>query len=392
MSYDFVAFTTARDERPLYRRDALNAIAYPDGWTIVLTYRGKWVDDEIWEAARAGLPYGWSNRSLQGAVLLLVLGLREKVKHEEFIDKYSNDFVDYVPLRYGTVLAAEAVGEQYGDGVLTLFMRLHERPSRYQLGAETFRRECNLLGINVPQLTRGDSKYLMKARNSTFINRGRSAGRPLGRSVEWETQVDRLSQFPEFSGCTFIRLESIAARSPSYSHSDPVAPEIRNVSPVTVLQLTAGQAYEMRFHVHGESLARRDEPLLEFTPKDAHFEVFDPAINQFGHRSAVVEYIIAAQRRFSATTVSLVARTLTADGKSTLTGDAPEFQVYLEIRPPGWLLPTVFLLFAGGTFMLNYPKPGAGDSETMFYLFRSIGAVCLGVAGFLSLQKLPVKL
>src|SRR5262249_6835476 len=107
-----ILFTTMPTERPLYRRDALNAIGYPAGWPLTLSYRGKWVHDDLWKAC--------SNKRLVDQIALFVLCCA---------DDEEGEFKDFIALRFGTIVDSEAPKNRTDDAVMTVHLSLLQRPS-----------------------------------------------------------------------------------------------------------------------------------------------------------------------------------------------------------------------------------------------------------------------
>lgn len=245
-------------------------------------------------------------------------------------------------------------------------------------------------------------KYLVTTLGSIFLSdRIPAAGRPKDE-CDWAIQADRLAKSVVLRTCTFVQLASVhrhgALGRPNSLVSSPSLPS----TSVTVLRPTAGKLYELVFDVRGQSVGGQVKAGLTLSSEGTHFKVYAPSVNQHGHDAARFSYLISAERRFSPETVSLVARVLDDRGDPVATGDAPEFQLHLEIQPPRWFLISVFVLFAAGSFLLNWPMPKADgptdyfwgllSAEQAFWYCRSAGAALLGLAGYVALNKLPVQL
>src|ERR1700688_367752 len=97
-----VAFTNARDDRPLYRRDALNALACPDRWVLSLSYRQKWIAEEVEGDLR-------TNRLAGKRLLIVLCGALNA----------DGTFQNAVPLRFCRVIETSLVDDGQ-EGVLAI--------------------------------------------------------------------------------------------------------------------------------------------------------------------------------------------------------------------------------------------------------------------------------
>jgi hypothetical protein len=374
-AYDIILFTTMAAQRPLYRRDALNALSYPDGWQLSLSYRGKWVHPDLWSA-------GAANR-LKGKRVLFVLCCAP-----------DHEFREFVPLRLASIAKTSAPEIQTEDAVLTLWLEVRHRPSVTTVQGLSGKLRSSNPGHDGPYYPAKDRPYYALFTRQFSSGVGANEG---GDEIDWHDHVDRLvTAAPEIKDCQFARLSAIrrinvgGKRKVVNAHTAPV-PD----SALTQINLHGGRAYEFEFHVHERSMTDRAEPPVYFPNIGAHVEITTPLMTQHGS-DALIVYPLIVQRKYAPENLSLLARTRSAGDRPALLGDGPEFQALLRILPPRWYS---LFLFGGVTLSALFV---AADRDALTAVgfcapywppvAKGLGALCLGLTSWYAVRKLPLKL
>lgn len=390
MDYSAIAFTTTNKSRPLYRRDALNALSYPRGWRLSLTYRGRWVEHALW------------NKSLERQRVLFVLCCNPS--------ETTGEFGAFVPLRFGTVTNARADGQRSNDSVLSLGLSLEARPSGAVVKGFA---ALPLLRTAGPKVT-GDSVFLRSVKS---LKEDFQRLTPFGAlaphvpiddddEMEWGLHVDHLvDACNDMHSSRFMRLadfrELLPARRPQWCRrigwSRGGYPRILpgGSGELTLLSLEAGKGYQLDFQVHSRTVESNSGVPIRLDVAGAHVEIATPVMTQHGS-DALVSYLLLTQRKYAPDTVSFTARSVDSDTKVAPIGQGPEFQVLFRISPPSLFWLFTIVTFAAGTAFLSMDKAAFESLCFTYAPWWAVGAKVLG--GLLIAQatryafnKLPIR-
>ena len=336
---EFVAFTAFNEKRPLYSRDVLNALCFPPGWLLTLSYRKPWVDAGTWKLAEVSQlsTMQWTQKSLdracRAARSLASLRQRQnwsKGKVGEILQearailmpttaaplkevcarrmlgqrllivlamaRSDGSFEKYVALRFSTIVACELhppVELDDASHFVTITVRLEARPSRELV---TDWQAVFADSVECPK-DRTGSKFLCAVKKSPgeMLKIEGSTSRPLS----WHDQIAALVKAePSLATrCRFVTLSSIRRASKRFGR--PTRDRRRApTGKVTTIVLDAGRSYEIDAFVHEASMQPKNIRPISVQIVGAHLEVSAPAISQFGS-GAVIHYLLATQRKFS---------------------------------------------------------------------------------------------
>lgn len=256
-----VAFTTASAERPLYRRDALNAIAYPDGWQLDLTYRGRWIDDALKQPLAEG--------ALKGRTLLVVLCGAP--------NEQTQTYDRAIPLRFGRVLRSWVEGDLADGGLSFLQVQLGPRPSGNLL--EGFAAAASGLPRR-PALSGPQARYLVQAD-------------PLADAdpeISWDSHVDALQQLPELADCHFFCWKRLTEKTASLAEGPSPKVSLAGRTDATLIELVAGRLYEIQLYQHRSFLASGSS--VDLAVRGEHVDIAEPVVKQHGS-GALVSHLSA---------------------------------------------------------------------------------------------------
>jgi hypothetical protein len=364
-----LAYTTANDTRPIYRRDCLNAVAFPAGWTISLSYRSKWIAPDLVAAVE--------ENGLTGSELLLVVVRGKRLgKHPE----------RYVPLRHCKILKTDMIGES----LAVVHLETARRPSEELV--RHFHDHAQERQWPVP-IWGGDHAGL-----SHYLHRvpRESLARP--EETSFDSHVEALKECIEPESCRYFMITRLFKVKPSRALVPPtVATSLTlrqpGASELTVLDLRPGELYNLEVLVHRDSLAEGGGSPLEFKIRGEQVDIAEPLLRQYG-TGALVSYLIAVNRQYASELATLAIRTgQTADAKSRPSAEA---QVLLQIKPSlrFWLLALVLVLF--GTIGFEATKEALEDLKVAHAALWVMGAKLAGTgllawAAWWLFRSVPIK-
>jgi hypothetical protein len=382
-----VAFTSARGDRPLYRRDALNALACPERWVLSLSYRQKWIARELEEELR-------TNR-LAGKQLLIVLcgALRS-----------DGTFQDAVPLRFCRVIETSLVDDGQ-EGVLALLnVESGARPTLMLAANQADNGAVAAAGAPPFALLRGvalphSSAAADRDQGDTYLRwlaLPDLAPNPVGLSDHVEALAKRI---PELAECWHFMLTEFSEIRSSFA-SRPVQISSRpHGSAMTMVDLGGGRLYQMQFYMHRDTLVGANRGTVELVLNGEHVEISQPMVRQHGSGSAV-QYLLAVTRTYAAETANLLIHMRRqediADPASALPA-GPELQLLLRIRPPRGLWLLLILLLTVGTLGLQMSKEalqgmGLPATEVFVLVAKAMGGLIVALTGWLAFRRLPIKI
>src|SRR5579864_4522727 len=341
-----VAFTSARGDRPLYRRDALNALACPERWVLSLSYRQKWIARELEGELR--------NNRLAGKQLLIVLcgTLRS-----------DGTFQCAVPLRFCRVIETSLVDDGQEGVLAVLNIESGARPTlmlaanqadNSAVAAASAPPFALLQGVALP----GASAAADRDQGDTYLRwlaLPDVAPDPVGLSDHVAALAQRI---PELAECWHFMLTDFSEVRSSFA-SRPVKISSRpHGSAMTMADLGGGRLYQMQFYMHRDTLVGGNRGRVELVLNGEQVEISQPMVRQHGSGS-VVQYLLAVTRTYAAETANLLIHMrrqedIAAPGSALPAG--PELQLLLRIRPPRGLWLLLILLLTVGTLGLQMSK------------------------------------
>jgi hypothetical protein len=363
-----IAYTTATERRPIYRRDALNAVALPAGWTISLSYRTKWIAPDL-----VGL---LEKNELAGSELLLVVLRGESVGgHPEHA----------APLRYCKVLKTELSGQD----LALVHIETARRPSKYLV--EHFLEQAPKNNWPTP-IWRADAKasyYLLAAPKEP----GHRAG-----ETSFDSHVEALKSCIEPGNSRYFMITRIYRIKPSNALTPPAVPislALRQpkASELTMLELRPGSLYNLEVLVHGDSLEGGASP-LELKIRGEQVDIAEPLLRQHGS-GAMVSYLIAVKRQYAFELATLVIRMRPLHGVPQR--PSAEAQVLLHITPTLRFWLTIYVMVVVGTVGLEINKEFVDllDSSTtaacIVMSAKVAGTALLAWAAWRLFRSVPIK-
>jgi hypothetical protein len=341
-----LAYTTANNARPLYRRDSLNAVALPEGWTITLSYRAKWIEPSTIADLKEDL--------LQDCELLFLV-----VKGEEC-----------VPLRHCKVLKA-LMPE---DDLAVLHLEVGRRPSEDLVSG--FRALANENKWPVPGLDGGvsGSKYYLGH------VRWESSGM---QATDFDLHVEKLRKCIEPAESRYFKINRLLQIKTSLAQISST-PRNREASELTLLDLRAGEIYNLETYIHSSSLLEGKSP-IELVIQGSHVDIAEPLIKQYGS-GALISHLIAVKRQYASELATLVIR---------LKGPEKEDP---RLRPAWYFWPLAIGFFLLGNIGLDMTKEALGaihhfsNPEAAVLFSKLVGSGLLALAGWLAFRTVPIKL
>ncbi len=256
------------------------------------------------------------------------------------------------------------------------------------------------LQANVPRLGDPGAKWVIQVED--VVPGG-------GEEMDWDEHVEEVLRISELANCHFSRMVSFSRRDPSQS-ATATSLDTKNAD-VTLIELTAGCAYELKFNVHSESLRRETGVPVAIAIQGKHVEVAEPVVYQCGS-GAIVTYLLAVERKYAAETATLSARRRLDRKEINVGEEGPEFQVILRIRPPWYFWVSAiamltlgamglnlkpeslrglarFLRLVGLGSIVNLAQPLGADLASL--LANAAGSLLLALAAGFAFRRLPVK-
>lgn len=379
---EVVVFTRSASDRPLYRRDILNSISYPEGWTLTLTYRERWVDKDLWELVNKVRFWPWQAKGLAGKRALLVMCSKP--------DESTDTYTAWIPTRFATIIAAEVSGPADSQ-VVSVRVKLGGWPSKQVI--ENF---TTLVDCERPLPSRSAnvvSRYLVGVKRRVNANEKMEEA---DVGYHWKDHVTQIrTTEASLTDATFVRMEPVASAKRPILARARAALEPASRTALTTMRFRAGRAYRMSVQIHPDSVTDWTEVPVKVRVEGKHLEVSTALVMQHTDH-AVVSYFLAAERKYTQETVALSVCVLGKDGKPQPVGRAPEFQVLVQICPPRlFLLWTIGLVTFGAAGLSATSEMlagiGADGSDLNVLIAKMFGGLLVATAGFYALRKLPVN-
>jgi hypothetical protein len=387
-----VAFTSAQGDRPLYRRDALNALACPERWVLSLSYRQKWIAEDLEEDLN-------KNRLVGQRLLIVVCG--------GALDP-DKRYQSAVPLRFCKVISTSLRDDGSQGSLALLYVESDTRltldpavgPDAQGVaavpGAPPFALLQNIvLPRSFPEASRDQGDSYLRRIDLPNLDRRTVVG--------LNDHIEELRQrIPELAGCWHFFLTEITEVLPSFASRLLRFSSRPHGSAMTLVELQGGKLYQMQFYLHRDTLAGTTPGMVELVLNGEHAEVSQPVVRQHGS-GAVVQYLLSVPRTYAVETVNLLVRMRRQDMAPTppvppaVPPAGPELQLLLQIRPfrGFWLLLIVLLTF--GTLGLNMSKEalqGMSLPATEAYVLgaKALGGLIVSLAGWIAFRRLPIKI
>src|ERR1700688_143823 len=299
-----IAYTTATAKKPIYRRDTLNAVALPAGWTISLSYRTKWIAPDLVGPVKKNM--------LAGSELLLVVLRGENAGGQP---------EHAAPLRYCNVLKTEMSGQD----LALVHIETARRPSEYFVGHFLEHAQENQWPAPIWRAGAEVSYYLLPVPEETA---------PRGEETSFDSHVKALQSCIEPKHSRYFMISRIYRVKASKALTPPAVPislALRQpkASELTVLELRPGSLYNLEVLVHGDSLAEGGASPLELKIRGEQVDIAEPLLRQHGS-AAMVSYLIAVKRQYASELATLVIRMRPLHGVPQR--PSAEAQVLLHIR------------------------------------------------------------
>jgi hypothetical protein len=403
--FDFIAFTSISKDRPLYERDVMNTVCLPEGALVSLTYRRKWIADQTWTACGELARTGRIERMVGGSALKRVL----IVLYEGGADPDR----EFLPLRFASLVAVEThahLASKFADGLgiepgVTMIVSLNERPSESLL--RSTRDVISACGVAVENPL---GRYLVAIDEAR--RRLGAYSSMLTPPTTWARHVEILverskSLKGERSWAIFGAFRSVGG-----ARVGRAAPQLPSwQTRVTTYAMRGGSSYELECHIHESSIQPWSETPIQVGIVGSHLEISPASVSQFG-AGAVVNFLVATQRKFSAEIVGMnfnVVGKLNDKLVVVNRGKAPEFHCRIEIAPPKrfWFF-TFFLLFLSA-FLLNVSADTLKDVHAVFaesapdpkkvpssfystgaLIAKALGGFLVAIASVYALRKMPI--
>jgi hypothetical protein len=355
-----LAYTTATDARPLYRRDSLNAVALPKGWTITLSYRSKWI--------APGLIAELNDDLFVDCEMLFLVARGEQ----------------YVPLRYCKVLKTQMAEAD----LALLHIEMGRRPSDQMVGHFIdFAKEHQWPFPKLGSDGAGTRHYLHRIRGISDSL----------QEATFETQVSALQQCIEPANSQYFMITRLSQVKRSLIIPATMqAPTLRDreATELTLIDLRAGQVYNLEVYVHGDSLRGGESP-IEFFFKGDQVDIAEPLLKQYGS-GALLSHLIAVKRQYASELATLVIRMRQPD-KDSEPRPSAEAQVLLRIRPAWYFWPSTVILFVLGNVGLQMTKDALGafhlsQPDLVVLGAKLAGGGLLAFAAWLAFRTVPIKL
>ncbi len=368
-------FTTTKET--LYKRDLLNACCLADQWTIEFGYKKSYVPPDLLSDIKEKLEN-------HPAVIVFC---------EPVYDKETDTYYRYHPVRRGTILTAT---KDLAEG-LTLRIRLLDA-FNYSADEHVKRVEDFQAFVNGnPNRPRTKISDPLRGVPNIFV---RSASECLPNDFwspwarYWYSLVNYLRALKGLNDSYFIRFKPPAAAKQRGDSPFPMATHDQGRRPRW--KLAGGKSYELALECRvGPKAVTR---AIRLVTKPDLIGVVGPFIRQSADGTEV-EFLVAVKNLFQ------VDFSLFEAGVGS--GDecvSSELGGVVEVRPNRSLLFLTLALLVGGPIVLSLDSAlldrwfGTPSEQspywhgtTALWVAKAVGAVMLGIGGYLGFRKLPIK-
>lgn len=343
-----IAFKTAPDKRPLYKQGALDMLAYPNGWKLILSYRKKWIDRPLRKPLR--------DNKLVGQKMLVVLCGN--------VNSSTHEFGTVVPLRWATI---QDSGTRHETDILYLLLTLDDRPSK-SLVAKM-------------QGTDRDFFVVPLAGKGSYVTQSDTSVRDKG-ALSWDEHIGNVRQIREVQDSIFFRVRALRERS-----SGKAATIETTEGQTTVIDLRSAMLYELELYVDGDSLSGRGVP-LELLIEGEHLEIARPLLLQHGS-GAIVTYLIVVKRKYTSDLATLLVQ------PSDESKSGAEIRLLVRMGPNWAFWPLTILGLITGWLLTQVDGtvlPSLASQAPILMGLKLAGALVLAGTGWAAFRNLPVKL
>ena len=375
--------TSAPNNRPWYRRDFLNCLCYPEGHRIRFTYDERWIANGVLK-----LP-----PETPAIVIFREDGSGESAEPSFYPVRRAKliEFIKGGPARASNSEGKVYWGIRFELGPFFGVSALSVTPS-FKKWNEIIRNA--LLEVKTP------SSKSNKAPDTAFLFVGPDLEEDanVANEIKWLTLIDEISRAPSLEKCTFFRISSfVEIKSSTVSGRLSPAPiPITDWSKSVAYSLRSGRLYQLELEYYlGPDKSNLAKPFSVRASTDT-LKISDPVRYYLGPQANSI-FLVKSTRLYDGETASLIVDYPSAnDAYSPL----PEFWVH--VKPNRWILPSVALLLAGGSFAtlisgatirLYFGSTGLlGENASIIAgSIRLVGAVLVGVGAYFGFRILTSK-
>ena len=360
-----VLFTTAGSDRPLYRRDVLNAICLPSDWHLSFSYRKKWVADELIARFEAG--------ELEGMPALVVL----------CGDEFKKKLGRALPLRWTTIVHAQIgpkeggsadiqEGEADKNRVVSLDLKMGRRPSK---------EEIQLFATSsVPKVPKQVDDIFVAY--CDFRTQG-------SNEVSWEDQAQAVRQVEETKDCQLFSIVEIAKLKKRWRGGlkrTRVAVSGRQplVRGVTEMELASGELYSIETYLNEG--ARSDSQPPQVSVQGEHVSVSEPLVRQQGS-GAAVSYLLAVERVYTSS-----LETLLIGGADNSALASPGIQVLASVGPSRGFWPLSICGLVIAALLIRLPAATTCLPAGVALLSEVAGVTVFAITAWFAARRLPMRI
>jgi hypothetical protein len=372
-----VIATSSPKDRPEYLADFLNCLAYPKGHTATFSYRYKWIEDGVAQRIK-DLKNG---ESLAG----LVVYCASKAGSSEF---------SYYPVRHASIIGIEPreilrLNQQNDDTHFSIQLELGRYVSispRKQSQWDVWSKWVSHQDPSpLPENNVHGSSAIFVFQRTGFAEESDT----VDQETSWTQIINKLVEVPILKDCCFFRIGEVHEKKAPGQKLQ--VKRDSGLGSIYSLQSPGEFLIDLKWHRPGLEVPKANVVASSVS-------IVGPITRSFG-RQTHGTILLKVARLYETETVALEF----TYSNSALGTESPTPRLLFSIKPAGWILVTVVVLLAIGSFLTGMTKeaveqvmhlvpilsPFAQAAAVFSWAAKALGAFLVGLGGYLGFRRLP---